>query len=952
MLAFAWALPAQAAEYFAANGSELAARINEANTNGDTNAIIKLTASFDAGNLPKPNNNITIDTQGFTLSGIDNIAPLGDGGDITFNSGTGGVMTLVGAFVGGDAGGAAANGGGSALNLSSGTQASTIVNNGSLTGGAGSSNTPGGVAVSMNVTNFTNNGTITGGGNTLGWNGNTGAQVRRGSTLTNNINGLIQGGTSLSSSGGTGVDIGGLGAASTLINHGTIRGATGATTGGIGVIVRAGTNPITNTGTIEGGNGAKAVMANANASLSITNSGTIRAGTGQADAISLSTTVTTGFLTLELQQGSEIIGNVVANATATTDILRLGGDENSTFDASAIGTQYQNFNNFEKTGASTWTLTGTTTALTPWQLKGGTLAVSSDGALGDAAGALTFDGGALRALSSFTSTRNMVFTGNGVFDVDAGAELTLSGSLTGAGGLRKLGAGTLIQNSAVGYLGATSVENGTLRAGGAGVFSGDYSISAVTGATLDLDGFDQTIGALSNGGTLRFGETPGTTLTVGGNYVGNGGTVFINTVLGDDNSDTDLLRVDGTTSGNTLVRVTNVGGAGAQTNEGIKVIDVGGSSGGTFALIGDTVVNGQQAVLGGAFAYSLYQGSVSAPDDGDWYLRSLGFSPSASSYEAYPAILLGLIDMPTFQQRIGNSYMPNAGRSSDGYVNPEPAADVGPEPVKLANFWTRIEGATGHYEGKSDTGTEYDLDRYRVQVGIDGRLGESEDGILIAGISAQYGHADADLESDSGDGSNKTDSYGGGLSLTWLGTSGFYADAQAMAHYLESDLKSAVLGDLVEDNEGWGYGLSLELGRKLALDDVISITPQAQLAYTSVEFDDFTDGQGVDVSLDKGESLKGRLGVALGFDSTEGGDGRGHVYTIANLTYEFLDAQSVDVAGTDVEFEPEDFGGELGLGGSYEWAEGKYAVHGEALGQTSFEGSYGIKGSAGFSVKF
>lgn len=952
VLVLACAVPAEAAEYTASNAAELAAAINLANTNGDTNAVIKLTASFDVQTLPKPNNALTIDTQGFTLSGIDNTAPLGDGGDILFSSGTGGTVTLSGTFVGGDAGPTSGNGGGSALNMNSGTLASSIINNGTLTGGAGGQSKPGGVAVTMNVTTFVNNGTITGGGNTLGGTGNSGVQVRRGSTLTNNANALIQGGTSQSSFGGVGVDIGGPGAASTLINHGMIRGATGATGSGVAVFVRTGTNPITNTGTLEGGNGAIAVITTGNANLSLTNSGTIRAGTGQATAITLAAG-STGFLTLELREGSEISGNVIANATAKTDILRLGGDANDTFDASAIGTQYQNFNIFEKTGASTWTLTGTTTALTPWQLKAGTLAVSSDGALGDAAGALTFDGGTLRALSSFTSSRNMVFTGNGVFDVDAGAELTLSGSLTGAGGLRKLGAGTLIQNSAVVYSGATSVEGGTLRAGGAGIFSGNYSISPVTGATLDLGGFDQSIAALTHGGALRFGDVPGTTLTVTGNYVGNGGTLHISTALGDDHSDTDLLRVNVGTSGNTLVRVTNVGGAGAQTQEGIKIIDVVGSSAGTFALIGDTIVNGQQAVLGGAFAYSLLQGSVSAPGDGDWYLRSIGFTPSASAYESYPAILLGLIDMPTFQQRIGNSYMPNAGSGRDGYVNPEPAADVvAPEPVKLANFWTRIEAGTGHYEGESDTGTEYDLDRYRAQVGFDGRLGESEEGILIAGINAQYGSADADLSSDNGKGSNKTDSYGGGLSLTWLGTSGFYADAQAMAHYFESDLKSSVLGDLAEDNEGWGYGVSLELGRKLALADAWSITPQAQLAYTSVDFDGFTDAQGVDISLDEGESLKGRLGVALGFDSNDGGDSRGHVYTIANLTYEFLDAPSVDVAGTDVEFEPEDFGGELGLGGAYEWAEGKYSIHGEALGQTSFEGSYGIKGTAGFSAKF
>ena len=464
-----------------------------------------------------------------------------------------------------------------------------------------------------------------------------------------------------------------------------------------------------------------------------------------------------------------------------------------------------------------------------------------------------------------------------------------------------------------------------------------------------------TVGDTTNfsGGTIAPGNGGIGTLTVAGNYTGNGGTLEVETELGDDTSPTDMLRVEGNTAGSTLLRVNNIGGTGAQTVEGIKVVDVEGASDGAFSLLGDAMVNGEQAVLAGAYAYRLYQGGITDPADGDWYLRSLGFTPSATAYESYPGVLLGLIDMPTMQQRIGNMYMPNAGSATDGYVNPEPTADVAqPEYVPLTNFWTRIEAATGHYEGGSDTGTEYDLDRYKVQVGIDGRLSESDDGILIAGVNVQYGHADADLSSDTGDGSNSTDSYGGGLTLTWLDMSGFYADAQAMVHYLESDLSSDVLGDLVDNNEGWGYGLSVELGRKLALDDAISLTPQAQLAYTSVDFDDFTDELGVDVSLDEGESLKGRLGLALGFDSYDGGESRGHVYAIANLTYEFLDAQSVDVASAAVEFKPEEFGGELGLGGAYEWSGGKYVIHGEVLGQTSFEGSYGVKGAAGFSTRF
>ena len=55
-------------------------------------------------------------------------------------------------------------------------------------------------------------------------------------------------------------------------------------------------------------------------------------------------------MTLELQAGSVIEGNVVAGAGVATDTLRLGGTGSDSFDVSAIGPQYQNFDIFQKTG--------------------------------------------------------------------------------------------------------------------------------------------------------------------------------------------------------------------------------------------------------------------------------------------------------------------------------------------------------------------------------------------------------------------------------------------------------------------------------------------------------------------------------------------------------------------------------------------------------------------------
>ena len=137
-------------------------------------------------------------------------------------------------------------------------------------------------------------------------------------------------------------------------------------------------------------------------------------------------------------------------------------------------------------------------------------------------------------------------------------------------------------------------------------------------STLDLPGsFGTTYtvnGDVTNAG-LMYWENLGSTLNITGNYTGNAGNMSLGTDLGDDNSVTDKLVVDGNTLGTTTVTVRPEGtSAGAQTTEGIKVIDIAGISGATFTLA--------SPVQAGAYEYSLFKNGVSTPTDGDWYLRS------------------------------------------------------------------------------------------------------------------------------------------------------------------------------------------------------------------------------------------------------------------------------------------------------------------------------------------
>lgn len=570
---------------------------------------------------------------------------------------------------------------------------------------------------------------------------------------------------------------------------------------------------------------------------------------------------------------------------------------------------------------------------------GAVLAVGQVQRNGGASADLLIDGGTLTIIRD----QDALFDGMGADDVTFGLsgatfdtqsfDVRTVAQLNGAGSFTKLGSGTLTLGELAAYAGDTEVIEGTLAAGGANLFSSASAYSTGPDGTLLLNGFDQTVNAVDNSGTIRFGGmSAGTLLTVTGNYEGTGGRLEFNTVLGDDASATDMLVVRGDTSGNSLVRVNNVGGTGAETTgDGIRIIRVDGSSAAdAFVLAGPAIA--------GAYGYELFQNGISDPTDGDWYLRSAGLAPTVPVYENYPQVLLGMVELPTLRQRVGNRHW--AAMTGAGFANG--AIENG--------IWTRIEGAYSHVEaGASTADVSYDADTWLVQVGLDGQFYEGATGRLIGGLTAQYARSSADIFSRLGDGDNTTDSYGIGATLTWYGETGLYVDAQAHMATLRSDLSAAGVGAIGDGIHGSGYALSLETGQRIALDGAWSLTPQAQLAYGSVDFDAFTDPFGARVSLQKGDSLKGRLGAALNYDDATADS---QVYGIANLTYEFLDGTSVAVSGIDLAFEPQRFGGEAGIGGSYNWAGGQYSLHGEALASTSFEGSYGFKGTIGFTAGF
>ena len=561
-----------------------------------------------------------------------------------------------------------------------------------------------------------------------------------------------------------------------------------------------------------------------------------------------------------------------------------------------------------------------------------------------ASAVLDLDGGILRAnrnednfLDGFASVA--VAAGGAWFDTN-GYDIAIDTDFSGSSRFDKLGLGQLtLTGDSSGFSGASTVSAGTLAVNG--ILGGSMLVD--TSGRLAGTGH---VGTVFNTGMIApgYGGAMGT-LTIDGDYTSNGGRLEISTVLGGDNSQTSRLVVDGATSGLTRINVINRGGLGAQTNEGIKIVDVTGASNGNFALDGNYLFQGDPSVIAGAYAYRLYKGGVSSPADGDWYLRSMLvdtgtplYQPGVPVYEAYGANLQSISTLPTLQQRVGSRFQ-SAGANIDGN-----------------GFWGRTEGTYGRFDDAriSTTGMDHRIDTWKIQVGADASLAETHDGgSLIAGLNLSYGEAKSRVNSVFGNGALKTDGYGIGATLTWYDGAGFYADAQAQIGRYSSDLRSELLGMLAHDNGGQAEAFSIEAGKRMSIDENLSITPQFQMIYSNVRFDRFVDPAGTVVTAAGNDSLMTRWGLAFDYQSTwEGGNSR--TYGIANVSYEWLDGTQAMVSGTAIQRANERLTGEIGLGASVDWQE-NIALYGEMLAGTplgSFGKNYILKGNVGFRMQF
>ncbi|WP_183049951.1 fibronectin-binding autotransporter adhesin ShdA [Salmonella enterica] len=688
----------------------------------------------------------------------------------------------------------------------------------------------------------------------------------------------------------------------------------GGTTINEGTLVAASTTAL-GTGLVD--NNATLVL---DADGEVSAAGGITTHSGATTQLALGTSLDLGDSALIQQDGSTL--NVELNSDSVQPLITggsatLGGDlvvSDASLQARASDAEFQSFKLMDMDSDISGDFTSLTMNLTD---QPDYLTVTGTINPEDASEYLLTEG------LSWNATATSATPAHGTFTLGAGDSFEVTSVLGDKTGnsdwdgksLTKLGAGKLTLSGANTYSGDTNVQEGTLWLSGDGTIGemgSQQAVNVASGATFGGSNGTTVNGKVTNEGTLVFGDseetgaiftlngdlinmgtmtsgssssTPGNTLYVDGNYTGNGGSLYLNTVLGDDDSATDKLVITGDASGTTDLYINGIGD-GAQTTNGIEVVDVGGvSTSDAFEL--------KNEVNASLYTYRLYWNE----SDNDWYLASKAQSDDDDS---------GGDDTPSDGGDDGGNVTPpdDGGDGGDvtppdhgGDVAPQYRADIGAymgnqwmarnlqmqtlydrEGSQYRNadgsVWARFKAGKAESEAVSGN-IDMDSNYSQFQLGGDILAWGNGQQSFTVGVMASYINADTDSTGNRGaDGSQFTssanvDGYNLGVYATWFADaqthSGAYVDSWYQYGFYNNSVESGDAGS--ESYDSTANAVSLETGYRydiaLSNGNTVSLTPQAQVVWQNYSADSVKDNYGTRIDGQDGDSWTTRLGLRV-----------------------------------------------------------------------------------------
>lgn len=421
--------------------------------------------------------------------------------------------------------------------------------------------------------------------------------------------------------------------------------------------------------------------------------------------------------------------------------------------------------------------------------------------------------------------------------------------------------GSLISDN-VNNVSTVALNNGSHLTGASNAIS---SIALDSTSRWDVTA-NSDVQSLNNNGLIAFSAPDAQghkTLTVNGDYSGNGGTVVFNTLLSNDSSPTDKMIVTGDIKeGDTLVAINNLGGKGDYTVNGIEVVKVGGTSYGTFTSSG--------RIVAGNYDYRLQKQNQSwyltneapppDPEDpnkgdgsnsGDNGGNKLQVRPESGGYLANQ-MAANTMFTTRMQDRIGEGEYARGGQS--GHAD---------------GLWMRHVGNTTSFNINSDQ-MKARTNRYVVQLGMD-MADWSTSGLDRWHVGGMIGYGNAKSNIRSSVTGYRTDStvegYSAGMYATWVQSekdmSGTYLDSWVLYNWFRNTVNGQGLPS--EQYHTQGFTASVEAGYTLPLtsNERLSswLQPKAQLSWMDVTAKNRREVNGTRVTGQNDGMLSSRLGL-------------------------------------------------------------------------------------------
>lgn len=514
------------------------------------------------------------------------------------------------------------------------------------------------------------------------------------------------------------------------------------------------------------------------------------------------------------------------------------------------------------------------------------------------------------------------------------------------------------------------------------------------GVSLSGTSYETEKGTFTNGGIITLAnQSYADKLTIEGNYVGNNGTLKVNTEWnspGDDqggNSQSDLLEITGDASGKTTVisvgkdgKENIIDGSIGELSDRYKrsatVVKVLGQDKGaetgklntedakhTYTMR-DTFTG--TAKTTGAGELQL----VSHKDDKGvteyfWTLTTPNqdktiITPSAPAYTLVPRQNLesGYAMLDTLHQRRGENQTLSWDRQGSYWQDVEKQS------------WGRVIGKHLKLDGKERFGLKTNM--YGFQVGHDfdvktkqddeGKLTRRFTGLYFGALRShskfydEYRAKNGIVIADKLTSHVKTTALNLGVTNTRYNENGTYIDWVGQLSWLNNRYSS--VDGTGAKNHGWGTALSVETGRPYALGkdktnngDSWILEPQAQLIAQYLRLGDFNDG--TRAVSQKGYGLRGRVGFRLAHNQPNDKQRTRTYYFTGNIWHDFKARGNALIGSDKLAGKFARTWWELGLGSQFSLSENTY-LYADARCEKSFGSNkhHGCQGTVGMKYSW